>query len=239
MNHPFVMFSAAHFYVVVLNLAFGAILIYIGVKTRGTPVETAIRLFLVGALWFIWVYLRVWRIRHEMFSIQEDLPIHLCGFSSFLVPIMLLNKDFKFYEVMYYWGLGGATQSLLTPTVEQGFPHFLFFEFFFTHALIITGVLYATFVFRYQPTFRGLWNTWLFTAFLLIPIGIINHELNANYFFIAGKPDTASLLDILGPWPWYLISLSGVAFLIFVLCWLPFFIMDRIRKRKGLSVANT
>ncbi|NQV36945.1 MAG: TIGR02206 family membrane protein [Candidatus Marinimicrobia bacterium] len=231
MENSFMIFGTEHLYAVLGHLGFGIVLIISGVYSKNTKYEWYIRLFIIITLWFIWVYLRVWRIQHDMFSVQEDLPIHLCGFASFLVPVMLINKNKILYEIMYFWGMAGATQSLLTPTVLFGYPHFLYFEFFFTHAMIITGVLYATFVFRYQPTFRGLLLTWGISIALLLPIGIINLLLGSNYFFVAGKPDIPSILDFLGPWPWYLFSLAGVAFILFAVFWLPFPIRRTIKAR--------
>ena len=40
--------------------------------------------------------------------------------------------------------------------------------------------------------------------------------------FLREKPYNGSLLDYLGPYPWYIISLEAVAFIIFVSLWLLF-----------------
>jgi uncharacterized membrane protein YwaF len=45
-----------------------------------------------------------------------------------------------------------------------------------------------------------------------------------NYMFLARKPDTPSLLDYLGTYPWYLLSLDGVAVVFFLLLYLPFIV---------------
>ncbi|MFQ6614746.1 MAG: hypothetical protein ACE5D1_07880, partial [Fidelibacterota bacterium] len=58
---------------------------------------------------------------------------------------------------------------------------------------------------------------------------IINWLLGANYFFIAHKPETASIIDMMGPWPFYLLPLSLVALAIFFLSYLPFPVADRLR----------
>lgn len=49
------------------------------------------------------------------------------------------------------------------------------------------------------------------------------------------KPSNGSLLDYLGAWPWYLISLEIVAFVLFLLLYLPFLIKNNIKKRTNLD----
>ena len=56
--------------------------------------------------------------------------------------------------------------------------------------------------------------------------------LGSNYLFIARKPETASLLDVLPPWPWYLPILELIAVIIVGLLYLPFAIKD-LRARQA------
>ncbi len=53
-----------------------------------------------------------------------------------------------------------------------------------------------------------------------------------RYFFICHKPPTASLLDLMGPWPWYLIPLSLVAVLMFLLFYSPYAIGDWLSSKR-------
>ena len=55
------------------------------------------------------------------------------------------------FDVVYYWGLAGATQALLTPSVDQGFPGPLFFTYFTAHGSIIIAVLVLMFGLRLRP----------------------------------------------------------------------------------------
>lgn len=50
--------------------------------------------------------------------------------------------------------------------------------------------------------------------------------------FLRKKPTSGSILDFLGPYPWYILSLEIVAFLIFVCLWLIF------RKRSTRAEYN-
>ena len=40
--------------------------------------------------------------------------------------------------------------------------------------------------------------------------------------FLRAKPVTGSALDLLGPWPWYILSVEGMGLALFLLLYLPF-----------------
>ena len=57
-------------------------------------------------------------------------------------------------------------------------------------------------------------------------VGGINALIGSNYLFIARKPDTASLLDVLPQWPWYIIHIEAIGLLSMLILYLPFAIRD-------------
>ena len=198
----------------------------------------------------------VWHVYIGDFSLAEHLPLHLCGLGIVLGPIMLLKKNFKLYELIYFWGLGGAVQALLTPDLTWEFPHFGYLQYFISHSLIIIACVYMTFVVGYRPTWKSILKVFIISNIYLVFIIVVNiittenltaicsksagfwdrlEELrlqSGNYLFICHKPANPSLLDILGPWPWYILSLEGVGVLSFLVYYSPFFIKDMIDKFK-------
>jgi uncharacterized membrane protein YwaF len=44
---------------------------------------------------------------------------------------------------------------------------------------------------------------------------------------VNGKPPTASIFDLLPPWPYYIIYIEIIAIITFLLLYLPFAIRDR------------
>lgn len=229
----FTMFGPQHWWALAIFTLIGIILIMIGRRNRDPRLDIFLRYFIAGILWFFLISMRLVRWWDGSFTLVRHLPIHLCGFSSILIPLLLFNKNQKLFDTLYFWGVGGATQSLLTPTLQDGFPSYYFYEFFSTHFFTIFGVLYLVFIDGLRPSMKGLFRTYWITCLMLIPIGITNWLLGSNYFFIAHKPATASLLDFMGPWPLYLLPLSLVALIIFTVVYLPFPIVKLIRRRTG------
>jgi hypothetical integral membrane protein (TIGR02206 family) len=59
-----------------------------------------------------------------------------------------------------------------------------------------------------------------------VAVFCVNHVLGSNYLFVMRKPETASLFDVLGPWPIYLLGAEGVALVMFICLYMPFAILD-------------
>jgi len=193
--------------------------------------DVAVRWSLAGGCLASEIYLIVWWSWTGA-RLQELLPLQLCDMSIVIAPIVLLTGSRRWYELLYFWGIGGAMQGLLTPNVEWGFPSIRCVCCFEYHALIVTSALYATFVMRHRPTAGSILRAWLIANALGLVLIPLNRVMGTNYMFLMHKPVTPSLLDVMGPWPWYLVVLDIAALLVMGLCYLPFFILDRRAKAR-------
>ncbi|CAN5837575.1 TIGR02206 family membrane protein [soil metagenome] len=160
-------------------------------------------------------------------SAGTNLPCHLCDFASFIGAYALIKKRQLACELLYFWGIAGTMQGLLTPALTYDWPHPRFIVFFALHGGVVLAALYVVFGRRQIPR-RGA----VMTAFKLLLgyaalAGTADYFSGGNYGFLRSKPPTASILDQLGPWPWYIVSLLFVSLAIFTLLDLPF-----LRQRK-------
>ena len=118
--------------------------------------------------------------------------------------------------------MAGSTSALLMPDLLHGFPDPRFVAFFFSHGLSVIAVLYAVFGFGFRPTLSSVGRVLVFLALYAAAIAAINLLFGSNYLFLCRKPEGASLLDFLGPWPVYLAAMFAIAIAACFLCYLPF-----------------
>lgn len=163
-------------------------------------------------------------------SLAASLPLHLCNFGMIMVGILLITRKQWALELAYFWALCGASQSLLTPDLKYMFPHPMAITFFTAHTIEIIGLLYAVIVLKMRPHWDSIPRVFIRTLMLaavIFPLNFLHPDM--NYMFLKHPPLGGSLIDLLGPWPWYLLSLMGVALVLFVLAYLPYAISDKIK----------
>jgi hypothetical integral membrane protein (TIGR02206 family) len=177
------------------------------------------------------VSLHWWLWSVGSWSIQYSLPFHLSSLSIILSAILLLTKSYSLFEFTYFAGVGSAIQAMLTPDISSyTFPHFRYVHFFISHGGIILANLYMVFVEEYKPTLKSLWKAFLYLNLYALVIFILNDMLGGNYMYISEKPINPSILDYLGPWPYYILSLELLALISFGLLYLPFWMKSKSNK---------
>ena len=141
------------------------------------------------------------------------------------------SSGFLVFDLVYYWGLAGATQALLTPSVAQGFPGPLFFTYFTAHGGIIVAVLVLMFGLQLRPRRGSAVRVWLLTNVVAVPVLACDWLVEANYMYLRGPAEAPSVLDYLGAWPWpFLLSLNLLVAVCIALCAAPWWWVDRRRR---------
>lgn len=178
--------------------------------------------------------LQITYVIHGTWSVYS-LPFELCSITLWLSAALLLTGKRWLYEAAFFLGTLGTIQALLTPDLRDPFPSFFYFHFFIGHIAILAANVFMTAVDRYRPTFRSLLRALVWLHALAIPAAIADIWAGTNFMFLAHKPSSASMLDLLGPWPWYLLELEAVAF---VLCYALLALVqavDRLSRKPRLK----
>jgi len=228
---PFELFGTAHLVAIGILIAINISLI--GLRRHPRPkMQPAIRYGLAAILLINELGWHLWNIHVGTWSIKTMLPLHLCSAMVYIAAIMLINKNYTLFEFVYFLGIGGALQAFLTPDAGQfGFPHFIFFQILISHGAIVTAGIYMAVVEGYRPTWQSVKRVAIVTNIYMALVGGVNWAIGTNYLFINGKPQTASLMDFLGPWPWYILSLEAIGVVMFLLLYAPFAVSDRFKVR--------
>lgn len=138
-------------------------------------------------------------------SIARAVPLRLTDLATLVAGYALVTRQQWAYALTYYWCLTLSTQALVSPALESAdFPDLQFLAFWAIHLLVVWGAIYLTWGVGMRPD----WASYrLAVAATVVWVGVtfvFNSLAGTNLGFVNRKPSTPSLLDVLGPWPWYL-----------------------------------
>jgi hypothetical integral membrane protein (TIGR02206 family) len=219
---PFVLFGPDHLLallaiaVVTLSLTLLVRRSPWGIVSVGARVGLALYLLLTAGLVFVIA------ARSGLFRLIELLPFHLCDMAILLAMVALLWRVQWVYEVLYFWALAGTLLAVFTPDVTMGFPDPGFLSFFGIHAGVVASACVLTWGEGMRPRPGAAWTVFGITNAYAGLVGIVNFIAGTNFMYLNRKPSSPTLLDALGPWPWYLLVADVLALGLFLLLELPF-----------------
>jgi hypothetical integral membrane protein (TIGR02206 family) len=173
-------------------------------------------------------------------DLSTSVPLQLCDIAELTAAYALWSQRHRAFVLTYYWGLVLSAQALLTPdigTPAEGapdFPHHLFVTFFTLHVLVVWAAIYLT----WGRGMRPRWPDYRFAVVLTLGWMAFTFAFNSvagtNYGYLNGKPPTASVLDVLGPWPVYLVVEIVIVMVVWALMTWPW---ERMRRPAGARAA--
>jgi hypothetical integral membrane protein (TIGR02206 family) len=221
MASGFESFSAEH---LTTLLAFGMIT-YVAIrkgKVAEEPVKSNIGLMIAGLAFSTLLIEAIVKLAYGSFDMLVDLPFFMCDLVAMILPFIILSGNRKWIGILYFWALAGTMQALITPDVETGFPSFDFFRYFIGHATIIIAVLYTVIVKKIRIGWQDFLNAIIYAQGYLVAVHMINQILSSNYGYTMQKPPGPSILDLMGPWPWYILWGEFLMVFLYLLLLAPF-----------------
>lgn len=177
----------------------------VGRRLRGSEAEPGLRRGFAVLVLVFTIPLQVNLMRPDEFDLDTSLPLQLCDLSWMLAAFALFTRHQRAAQVLYYWALVLTPQALLTPDLVQAFPHPTYVMFWGMHFLTIWAAVYLAFGLGIRPDWAGFRVAVLVTAAWAALMMVFNRLADTNYGYLNEKPQVASVLDLFGPWPVYVV----------------------------------
>ena len=226
--------SVEHLVTLAVTAAVTATLVVAARRRPGPWTLVACRILAVvilanEAAWWVWLGAQ------GTWSLSYALPLQLCDVAAVVSAAALWFQKPLLVELTYFWGLAGTANGLITPDITDHFPSFLFMQYFIGHGTIVAAALLLVIGLRMAPRAGAVVRVFGLTFGLLVLDTGANFVTGGNYLYLRHTPAAHSLLDVLGPWPWYIAGAAALALVLFALLDLPF-ALDRRRHTQLVGV---
>ena len=201
-------YGTAHLLVLAATVLAAAVLIWWARRDRVTQTghaAQALRIagwvtLAVTVLWTLWGFLP------GNWNINESLPFHFSDAARLVTAIALITRAGWAIVICYFWGLTLNMQSMLTPDLNYfHVPALEFAVYWFLHVVVLLVPTVFVWGFGYRPTWRGYGIAYAATVAWAGVAIVVNAITGANYAYLSRAPVGPSILDVLGPWPLYII----------------------------------
>ncbi|MCQ2366924.1 MAG: TIGR02206 family membrane protein, partial [Akkermansia sp.] len=105
--------------------------------------------------------------------------------------------------LVYFAVLTASIQALITPAMADGYPSLPFFIFFISHGLLMVVALAVPVLIGWRARGYDDLRTLALMNLYVVLIIPVNIWLGTNYGYTQGAPLPGTILDYLGPAPWY------------------------------------
>jgi hypothetical integral membrane protein (TIGR02206 family) len=139
-------------------------------------------------------------------DLQTSLPLQLCDWGWLAATVALWSRSRLAATITYLWGLTLTSQAIMTPALTTPFPGLRWWMFWALHLLIVWAAIHVVWGMKLHPTWTTYGQTVVITLTWLFVTVRFNVLAGTNYGYLNDKPAQTSALDLLGPWPGYVLA---------------------------------
>jgi hypothetical integral membrane protein (TIGR02206 family) len=156
------------------------------------------------------------------FDWATSLPLQFCNLANLIGAAAVLGKGRFWKTILYFWTPTLCIWAFLTPVLRGGYGTVEFWIFWGYHLFIPLALAEVIVVQRYRPNGTDFRNAWIFTVAYMALLAIPDYHFGWNYGFVGpSAPDSPTLIDVLGPYPWRLLWMILIGTGLYLLVWLP------------------
>jgi hypothetical integral membrane protein (TIGR02206 family) len=196
-------YGTSHLVVLAICVVGVSAVILAGRRVRGTEAEAHTNHVYAVLIVAVTVPLQIAQLLPGDWNPRTSLPFQLCDLAWMFAVYALWTRSRLAATVTYLWSVL-TLQAILTPDLGSPFPEPRFLMFWAMHILVVWAAFYLVAGLRILPTWPTYWRTVAITAAWAIAVMVYNVVAETNYGYLNGKPASASILDLLGPWPYYI-----------------------------------
>ena len=167
------------------------------------------------------------------YDLLNVLPFHMCALSAFSISIFLLTNKRIFYEVAFFWGIGGGLMALLQPDTPLDFPDPVFIIFYLSHGAMLLAIGHASIALENRPDLDSVKKAIMVSLLVIVVIYFINLILGppANFWYLGARPDGTSIIDLMPDPPRHIPIVITLGLIMFSIIYLPYWLYDRLRAK--------
>lgn len=206
MAGEFSVYGPSHLLILLLFAVGAVTLVIVGRRYGSTTVGRRVGRVVATAMFGVQVGMVIYSNMPSRFGVDHSLPLQLSDLVAFSAVYALWFHRRWAVALTYYWGLVLSTQTLVSPILSgPDFPGRDFLVFWGLHLFVIWTAIYLTWGIGLRPGWRDYRITVAVSVCWAVVAMVVNALTGANYGFLNRKPEIGSVLDVLGPWPWYLL----------------------------------
>jgi hypothetical integral membrane protein (TIGR02206 family) len=183
--------------------------------------------------------LAVWQVvtvAGGSWSAAADLQVDLCPVTAVIAAVALWRPRPLLVELAYFWGCAGTIQGILQPDTRYHFPSYWYFEFYVTHSGVVLAALLLVAGLRLMPRPGAVPRVFALTLGFACIAALADVLTGGNYMYLRDKGPAGTLLDLMGPWPWYIGTGMVLALLLLLLLDTPFRVARAARAASPAAV---
>lgn len=165
-------------------------------------------------------------------TLQYDLPLQLTDAISVAAILALLTRRMFLVELVYFWSMTATLEAVLTPDLATSFPNVYYFTYFTYHIGAIVAACFLVFGCGLYPRPDAVWRVYPATFGVTLYAALGDILTGGNYMYLREKPVHSSLLNVMGPWPWYILSTAALGLVLMLAVGA---VTDWIRRRDAAS----